>query len=170
MNYALRTEQMHKASADAGWWPKEVTPELVATKLMLIVTEISEAHEGWHSGAKDQHLPERDSFAVELADARIRIFDLAGQQKIKLTKLDDETFPCGFMHAVDGISEAMEGHRKGNKEALAYGLNKALVIIDTIAAMNDYDIEAITDEKAAYNAIRADHKPAARAAAGGKKL
>src|SRR3546814_4124562 len=67
-----RCVELHTASANAGWWPDEVTPELIATKLMLVVTELSEADDGFHSGEKDQHLPHLDGFAVELADARIR--------------------------------------------------------------------------------------------------
>ena len=61
---------------------------------------------------KDDHLPHRDMREVELADALIRIFDLAG----------------------------------------AY----------------DMDIGGALAEKMAYNARRPDHKPAARASAGGK--
>lgn len=121
----------HSASAGAGWWgafegasvfPQDVlhvrSPVsklgklLVCQKLALIHSEVSEALEGARKDKQDEHLPHRKSVEVELADAVIRIMDLAG----------------------------------------ALGL----------------DIGAAIAEKMAYNAQRADHKPEARAAAGGK--
>lgn len=63
-----------------GFWQSENTGE----KLMLIVTEISEAMEGARKNSKDDHLPELDSVPVELADAMIRILDFCGQYKIPI--------------------------------------------------------------------------------------
>lgn len=77
----------HGASVAAGWWshlssgammsPAEVHAA-VPTKLMLIVSEIAEGMEGHRKGKMDEHLPWRQSLEVELADAVIRIGDLAG--------------------------------------------------------------------------------------------
>lgn len=117
----------HKASADAGWWHdphsgadrkahvNEGTrfgKALVAEKLALIHSEVSEAMEGHRKGLQDDKLPHRPMLEVELADAVIRIADLCG--------------------------------------ALGYDLGGAIA------------------EKMAFNAVRPDHKPEARAAAGGK--
>lgn len=46
--------------------------------MMLIVTEVAEAKEGHRKSKMDDHLPHRQSVEVELADALIRIADLAG--------------------------------------------------------------------------------------------
>lgn len=127
----LLTMACHSASYNAGWWRDAnlagedcdlarlvrsgtglLSKALVAQKLCLIHSEISEAMEGHRKGKMDEHLPHRTSIEVELADAVIRIADLAG----------------------------------------ALGL----------------DLGGAIAEKMAYNAIRPDHKPAARAAAGGK--
>lgn len=77
--------QCHTASYDAGWWHDPDTgaalidnPYVVPTKLMLTVSELSEGMEGYRKGLKDDHLPHRDMLEVELADAAIRIADLAG--------------------------------------------------------------------------------------------
>jgi NTP pyrophosphatase (non-canonical NTP hydrolase) len=121
----------HNASYDAGWWAPKFEPgvqamtyrdevradtrfgkALVAEKMALIHTEISEATEAHRTGAMDDKLPHRKGIEVELADAVIRIADLAG----------------------------------------------AL----------DLDLGAAIAEKMAFNAIRPDHKPEARLAAGGK--
>lgn len=90
------TEQCHKASADAGWWhdiesgadlrnlPTEVYSFVIGTKLALIHSEISEALEAYRRDANDDKLTDRPGIEVELADAIIRIFDLAGALKLKL--------------------------------------------------------------------------------------
>lgn len=117
----------HSASVNAGWW-KDLTngidyieecrtgtrfgKALVAEKLCLTHSEISEAMEGHRKGLMDDKLPHRPMIEVELADAVIRIADLAG----------------------------------------ALGL----------------DLGGAIAEKMAFNAVRPDHKPEARAAAGGK--
>lgn len=113
------------ASYNAGWWHydggdlvHEVQARtrfglaLTAEKLDLCHSELSEALEGVRKNKMDDHLPHRKSVEVELADAVIRIADLAG----------------------------------------ALGL----------------DLGGAIAEKMAYNAQRADHKAAARAAEGGK--
>jgi hypothetical protein len=79
-------EQCHKASADAGWWTDLATGESLRGKrnipemLCLIHSEISEAMEGHRKNLHDDKLPHRMMMEVELADAVIRIFDLAGSQ------------------------------------------------------------------------------------------
>lgn len=122
----------HGASVAAGWWQHKATdldlvqvvtrPEgdlqkllagaLVAQKLCLSHSEVSEAMEGHRKGLADDKLPHRPMIEVEIADAFLRLADLAG-------------------------------------------------------ALN-LDLGGAIAEKLAYNATRADHKPEARAAEGGK--
>jgi hypothetical protein len=86
----LLQEQCHGLAKACGWWtdlatgadltsgkgeqPKVNVPE----KLCLIHSEISEGMEGHRKGLADDKLPHRSMLEVELADAVIRAFDLAG--------------------------------------------------------------------------------------------
>lgn len=65
----------HDLAKAAGWWDKE---RPVAECLCLIHSEISEALEGYRTDKIDDHLSNHQSLTVELADAMIRICDLAG--------------------------------------------------------------------------------------------
>lgn len=74
----------HNAARDGGWWTDINTGESLIGKrnvpemLCLVHSEISEAMEGYRKNLPDDHLPHRSMFEVELADAVIRIADLAG--------------------------------------------------------------------------------------------
>jgi hypothetical protein len=92
------TAACHGLSVEAGWWthhktgldlvqvitaPQDTLQELlagalVAQKLCLTHSEISESMEGHRKGLMDDKLPHRPMIEVELADAVIRIADLAG--------------------------------------------------------------------------------------------
>lgn len=81
----------HSASYNSGWWSNldtgedvELTVEMGLAKLMLVTTEISEAAEGLRKDLMDDHLPDRKMVEVELADAVVRIFDLAGKMGLDI--------------------------------------------------------------------------------------
>ena len=91
------SEVIHGRNVTAGWWTDMKTgadlrgkdefgrdrrnvPEL----LCLIHSEVSEAMEGYRKKLKDDKLPHRSMFEVELADVLIRIFDLAGAHSLDL--------------------------------------------------------------------------------------
>ena len=77
-NINMTVATCFQESAKAGWWDGGVTAETFAVKLMLIVSEVAEAMEADRKDAMDDKLPHRKGTEVELADAVIRIFDLAG--------------------------------------------------------------------------------------------
>lgn len=84
-------EDIHSKNIDMGWWNCPTTgesllgnPYVIGTKLMLVVTEIAEATEGYRKNLMDDKLHHRAMVEVELADALIRILDLAGALKCDL--------------------------------------------------------------------------------------
>lgn len=78
--------RVHQDNVNAGWWTDLKTGESILTTrnvpemLMLIVSEIAEAMEGHRKGLMDDKLPHRPMMQTELADAVIRILDLAGSR------------------------------------------------------------------------------------------
>lgn len=83
---------VHQTAIDHGWW-EGVTVGIIPEKLALIHSEVSEALEEYRKG--DHPLvetyfvgPDRkpEGFGVELADAIIRILDLAGYLGINMAE------------------------------------------------------------------------------------
>jgi hypothetical protein len=83
--------ECHQAAKTAGWWVDPKTgasitdnPYCFSSKLGLVHSEISEAMEGDRKDLMDDKLPHRKMREVELADAVIRIFDMAGAYQMDL--------------------------------------------------------------------------------------
>lgn len=86
----LLTQICYGAASASGWWidtetgedvrtwPKKFFTLWISAKLALVHSEVSEGLEGHRKGLMDDKLPHRSMLEVELADAVIRICDLAG--------------------------------------------------------------------------------------------
>lgn len=100
-NYAIETlqQKIHQGNVEAGWWTDLDTMQslaeecrirtrfgkaLVAEKLVLIHSEVSEAMEAARKNLMDDKLAHRKGIEVELADAVIRILDLCGALELDL--------------------------------------------------------------------------------------
>lgn len=86
-----RIDSVH--AAHKNWWldletglPKQRN---VGELLCLVHSEVSEAYDGLMSGLADDHLPQYECWAVEVADALIRLFDLVGGLKISEQVLEN---------------------------------------------------------------------------------
>jgi len=78
----LLVRVLHQRNKAAGWWHDVKTGKPlqrnVGELLMLTVSELAEGMEGHRKNLMDDHLPHRKMIEVELADAVIRICDIAG--------------------------------------------------------------------------------------------
>lgn len=76
----------HGLAKKSGWWTNVdfSNPYLFSNKLCLVHSELSEAMEGDRKNLPDDHLPQFPMRDVELADALIRIADMAGAFGIDL--------------------------------------------------------------------------------------
>ena len=81
MLYDLQV-RIHRWARSKGWWEGKVeTTELLCAKLLLCVSELTEAMEELRNNHSPRETYEKDGkpegFAIELADVLIRILDLA---------------------------------------------------------------------------------------------
>jgi hypothetical protein len=183
----ILTRACYGASLRAGGWTDlqtgEMLPPNVGQKLMLVVSEIAEAMEGHRKGLQDDKLPNRPMVEVELADACIRIFDLAGRLDLDLTACpsllwrawrDDPDLRdvptrllriCGRCSSAHDTAEARGPHHEFFIEHLVVLLRLIIVLANDM----NLDLAGAIAAKLAYNATRADHKPENRTLVGGKK-
>ena len=79
----------HGAAKANGWWNDIHTGEPLQKNIgelcALVHSEISEAFEAARKDRMDDHLPHRKGLEVELADAVIRICDMAGGLNLDLS-------------------------------------------------------------------------------------
>jgi NTP pyrophosphatase (non-canonical NTP hydrolase) len=118
------THYCHEAAATSGWWvdpvsgldvrdwPDHLLKLWVGTKLALVHSEVSEGLEGYRKGLKDDHLPNRPSLEVELADAVIRCFDLAGGLSFDLAGAIAEKLAYNQKRADHKLSHRTAEHGK----------------------------------------------------------
>lgn len=121
LTLAILQHQIHQGNVTAGWWTdletgKDLALEcrqgtrfgkaLVAEKLCLSHSEISEGMEGARKNLMDDKLPHRKMIEVELADAIIRILDLGGALELDL---------AGAMQEKLAFNAVREDHKVENR-------------------------------------------------------
>jgi hypothetical protein len=180
-NINALSAEIHADNVAAGWWSDPYTGARIdrnmGEMLMLVVTELAEAYVGVSGELMDDKLPHRWMYHVELADAAIRILDIAGSRGMDLAGAwsdelelpDQDSYNAeDLMRVVVLLSEAMEGVRKQDETRIRVNLTAALQTINTIAGLCCFDLLEVIEQKRAFNRTRADHKVENRIAVGGK--
>ena len=179
MNYNTLAKEIYEANKAVGWWDDPDRCKL--TLLQLVSTEIAEATEAERKDLMDDHLPHRKGGEVELADAMIRLLDMAGAfgweydiglEDYGTLKRTEKVGSIAGKHAMLNVlvsSLVINAYRDNDSDTNEM-YTKLLNCICSVARSQGYDLEGALREKLAYNAKRQDHKRETRAAEGGKKF
>lgn len=157
---------VYDRNVKAGWWteletgqPKKRSP---GEMLMLMVTEMAEAYEGWLLDIPDDKLPEFPALGVEMADLLIRVADFCGALLAgRIIRPDPADNPGDMMfRKIVDIATEYETIRKtpaacGDPEHADF--------------LPEQDVAMMTDMKLAFNANRPDHKIENRLKEDGKR-
>lgn len=172
---------IHQKNLEAGWWSDLKTGQRIERNvgelLCLVHSELTEAWEGHADDLNDDKLPHRKMFEVELADAQIRLLDIAGAyacdleaptNDIRITSLES-----ALLDAHRDVSRAMEGNRKNKsrdgRKVFDIEIANAFAMISAIGDFTGADVPGAIAEKVEFNAKREDHKIAHRLSDNGKK-
>jgi NTP pyrophosphatase (non-canonical NTP hydrolase) len=185
------TRDCYEASKKGGWHndletgePRNLTQnwQMFLTRITLAHSELSEAMEGHRKSQMDDKLPHLPMVQVEIADAVIRVHDLAGCMGLRLEDATIRDFTITMdspfsvpnhlarLHAF--LSEATNIYDdRGDvdlKEELQFRLRGFTEYAFALANSMQFDLMDVIWQKMTFNASRADHKAGARKAAGGK--
>lgn len=163
-------------TANERWWFDIKTGEPlnrnVGELLMLTVSELAEALEGHRKDLMDDKLPHRKMFEVELADAIIRLLDIAGGFALELPMVRHT------VHLTPNIGENLlivsrlcvaAYIEQYSPMLFAIDLSQIIRAIEDLGDFSGVNVWAAFEEKMQYNAHRIDHTVAHRLAEGGKK-
>lgn len=155
-------KQVHADNVAKGFWPDNVHDRNVGEALMLVVSEIAEAHEGTITQWADEKVPEFQEFDVEIGDAMIRVMDLASAHDIDLETVNESFMPnldrftdidSDLNVVVKAAVAALEGHRKNDATRFYVGIQGLFYAL--LAVCEKYAVDmACIDAKLAYNRSR----------------
>lgn len=173
-NLASEIFEQNKA---VGWW--DDMDRCIYQTLQLVSTEVAEATEGERKNLMDDHIPTRKMGEVKLADALIRLLDLAGRYEwyynddMKHHHLINEPGTIGRQHFAVNMALADLGYAILYNNTHLHIERSYSIVVDTVlkvALINNYDVWAAIDDKLEYNKTRQDHTREAMSKKHGKKF
>lgn len=176
-------KEIHAQNVSVGWW--DDMNRCPYQTLELDITEVAEATEGERKDLMDTHLEHRKNGEVELADAMIRLMDMAGRYGWYFSRTYVESTSCPrtrVYYASRGIAGKHLAVNMGICKIAELMVENADVthisyiyteIINRILQIGEdqgYDVMTALREKFEYNKTRIDHTRAARAEKNGKRF
>ena len=163
-------DDVHQAAVDKGWWPspgyQNMTRDELDEKLFLVASELAEAFEIYRSRGdlKEMWLGDGgkpEGFGVEMADAYIRILDLAGALEVSAFSFaspphEGRSLPGLMMETTKALSRASyvataHGVQGG---LFANAISDSLRLVEEICKRSEVDLLSLIEVKAAYNKTR----------------
>lgn len=116
IHYVLDQIAKDVATANSKWWRDIKTGEPltrnVGELLMLVTSELSEAMEGHRKNLMDDKLPHRKMFDVEIVDAFIRLFDIAGHMLPEFATVFEEKMQFNSTRIDHSHADRLSEHGK----------------------------------------------------------
>lgn len=166
--------EIHEYNVAAGWWDEHLPdnkPDRFEDAAMLVITELAEATEGARKDLMDDKLPDEKMFDVELADAVIRLLDLAGALEIDLTCMDGALL--AIQHTMRKkttlLAKVLCAVRSCAYVNPEMAIRGGVCAVIALATGYDVDLWRLVAKKRAFNKTRKDHSREERAKKGGKK-
>lgn len=166
--------QVFEQNKAVGWW--DDIDRCFYQTLQLVSTEIAEATEGERKNLMDDKLPHRRMGEVELADAVIRLLDMAGRYGWRYSHqaynhdIFTEPKAIGGQHFFLNVGICKLGMTYLYNENCDDAYSDLISGILEVGKRAGYDLMAALHEKLEFNRTRLDHQRAHRATEHGKKF
>lgn len=186
-DWNIENESARMHEYNAKWWHDINTGERLilnwGERLMLVVTELAEAAEGYRKSKDDDHLPQYKNEIVEVCDALIRMFDLRFgygyfQKVIPIQYVNEGITDDNVLHALGFIVGEVDALRylvyqaPDERDAHAQAIDRIIHALFNYAWWRGYGsiIREVYEAKVAYNQVRVDHSREHRLTEHGKKV
>lgn len=153
---------IHAENVERGWWKN---PRNAATFVCLFHSEVSEGVEGIRKDLPDDKLTHYPMIAVELADCIIRCCDYIGYLEttshyVSWDTVSNQPVDDDMMTNLAEIHSHLTAGWEFRSEGFLCGepLVEAASLAYNTAIKFGWDIEAIIEEKRAFNGVRPDHQ------------
>lgn len=184
MGYDFQEQADRVHEANTKWWHDLHTGEKLdlnlGERLMLAISELSEAMEGARKNLMDDHLPSYPMFQVEIADCLIRMLDMTvgyrwgldntrimqviNEPEIPTENVGEQLFlVSSLIIALYSMDLEDEGLDRRLMASVVIGM------LFSLAIHHHFNLWSVYEAKMRYNATRHDHTREGRLEAHGKR-